>query len=123
MSKNPTNRHRSRHVEVKVHYLCDLVPDGHVELVKCAGTQNVSDFLTKSLLATRPAFEKHRESFSVCGVPLTNIAPVMAFSCLSSYLFLSSLGNRDVQESKDILYNPHKGRVKYRRIREGFQGP
>ena len=59
MSENPTNRDRSRHVDVKVHYLRDLVRDGHVKLVKCAGTQNVSDALTKSL--SRPAFEKHRE--------------------------------------------------------------
>jgi hypothetical protein len=73
MSENPTNlvcldrsrtltstcRDRSRHVDVKVHYLHDLVRDGHVKLVKCAGTQNVSDALTKSL--AKPAFEKHRE--------------------------------------------------------------
>ena len=57
MSENPTNRDRSRHVDVKVHYLRDLVRDGHVKLVKCAGTQNISDSLTKSL----PDFEKHRE--------------------------------------------------------------
>jgi hypothetical protein len=40
-SKNPANRDRSRHVDVKVHYLRDLVRDGHVKHVKCAGTQNV----------------------------------------------------------------------------------
>ena len=40
-------------------YLRDLVRDGHVKRVKCAGTQNVSDALTKSL--ARPAFAKHRE--------------------------------------------------------------
>ena len=33
--------------------------NGHVKLVKCAGTQNVSDVLTTTL--ERPAFEKHRE--------------------------------------------------------------
>jgi hypothetical protein len=30
-----------------------------VKLIKCAGTQNVADALTKSL--PRPAFHKHRE--------------------------------------------------------------
>ena len=59
MSENPTNRDRSRHVDVKVHFLRDLVRDGHIKLVKCAGTQNVSDTLTKSL--PRPAFDKHKE--------------------------------------------------------------
>jgi hypothetical protein len=34
-------------------------PTGHVKLLKCAGPQNVSDALTKSL--PRPAVEKHRE--------------------------------------------------------------
>ncbi len=59
MSENSTNRDRSRHVDVKVHFLRDLIRDRHIKLVKCAGTQNVSDALAKSL--PRPAFEKHRE--------------------------------------------------------------
>jgi hypothetical protein len=62
MSENPTNRERSRHVDVRVHFLRDMVRDGSVELIKCAGTQNVADALTKSLTQrTRPAFRKHRE--------------------------------------------------------------
>ena len=59
MSENPTNRQRSRHVDVRVHFLRDMVRDGSVKLIKCAGTQNVADALTKSL--PRPAFHKHRE--------------------------------------------------------------
>ncbi len=83
MSENPTNRYRSRHVDVMVHYLRDLVRDGHVKLVKCAGTRNVSDALTKSLV--RPAFEKHREHMRgtrvhFFGTVETKIAPVMTYS-------------------------------------------
>jgi ABC-type branched-subunit amino acid transport system ATPase component len=59
MSENPTNRERSRHVDVRVHFLRDMVRDGSVKLIKCAGTQNVADALTKSL--PRSAFHKHRE--------------------------------------------------------------
>ena len=59
MSEKPTNRDRSRHVDVKVRSLRDLFRDGHVKLVKCAGPQYVSDAWTKSL--SRPAFEKHKE--------------------------------------------------------------
>jgi hypothetical protein len=44
---------------VKVHFLRDLVRDGHVKLLKCAEPQIVSDALTKSF--ARPAFEKRRE--------------------------------------------------------------
>ena len=36
MSKNPTNRDQSRHVDVTVHFLLDLLRDGHVKLVECA---------------------------------------------------------------------------------------
>jgi hypothetical protein len=86
ISENPTNRDRSKHVDVKVHYLRDLVRDGHVELIKCTGTQNVSDVLTKRL--TRPVLEKHREymqgtrvSFSVFFSTVdTKISPVMTYS-------------------------------------------
>ena len=53
------DRERSRHVDVRVHFLRDMVRDGSVKLIKCAGTQNVADAFTKSL--PRPAFHKHRE--------------------------------------------------------------
>ena len=49
MSENPTNRDRSRHVDVKVHFLRELVRDGQIKLVNCAGTKNMSDALTKRL--------------------------------------------------------------------------
>ena len=58
VSETPTNRDRSKHVDVKVHFLRDLVCDGHMKLFKCAGPQNVSDTLTKSL--PRPECEKLR---------------------------------------------------------------
>ena len=49
VSETPTNRDRSKHVYVKVHFLRDLVRDGHVKMLKCEGPQNVSDVLTKDL--------------------------------------------------------------------------
>jgi hypothetical protein len=58
MSENPTNRDRSRHVDVKVHYLRDLVHDDHVKLVKSSGTQTVSDTLTKSSQSVRNILSK-----------------------------------------------------------------
>jgi hypothetical protein len=59
MSENPANRERTRHVDTRVHYLRELVRDGHVKLLKCAGPQNVADALTKSL--PRPALAKHEQ--------------------------------------------------------------
>jgi hypothetical protein len=70
---------------VKAHFLRDLVRDGHVKLMKCAGPQNVSDALTKSL--PRPAFEKHREFMVGTRVPFSafyttvtkTIEPIVAY--------------------------------------------
>ena len=59
MSKNPTNRERSRQVDVRVHFFWDMVRDDTVKLIKCACTQNVANALTKSL--PKPGFHKHSE--------------------------------------------------------------
>jgi hypothetical protein len=52
MSENPANRERTRYIDTRVHYLRELVRDGHVKLLKCAGPQNVGDTLTKSLASS-----------------------------------------------------------------------
>ena len=43
MSENPVNRERSRHVDVKFHFLRERVHLGEIKLFKCLGTQNVAD--------------------------------------------------------------------------------
>ena len=50
MIENPANRERTWHVDTRVHYLRELVRDGHVKLLKCAGPQNVADTLTEALV-------------------------------------------------------------------------
>jgi hypothetical protein len=65
-----------------------MVRDGSVKLIKCAGTQNVADALTKSL--PKPAFQKHRvfmqgtaQSFSAF-YSSARVAPVAAYvSCVT----------------------------------------
>eukprot|EP00961_Rhodomonas_salina_P258649 3495212-Rhodomonas_salina.1 len=49
ISLNPVNRKFTRHIDVRHYYVHDLVTDGVMVLVKCAGTHNVADALTKSL--------------------------------------------------------------------------
>jgi len=56
MSENPVNRDRSRHVDVKFHFLRERVRAGEIKLYKCWGPLNVADALTKS--QPRPAFHK-----------------------------------------------------------------
>ena len=69
MSENPANSDRTRHVDTRVHYLRELVRDGHVKLLKCAGPQNVADAFTKSL--PRPALVKHRQYMWGTRVPFS----------------------------------------------------
>jgi hypothetical protein len=57
MSENPVNRDRSRHDDVKFHFLRKRVRAGEIKSYKCWGPLNVADALTKSL--PRPAFHKH----------------------------------------------------------------
>eukprot|EP00961_Rhodomonas_salina_P190860 2575031-Rhodomonas_salina.1 len=58
IAKNPVNRKFTRHIDVRSYYVRDLVQDGVMTLVKCAGTHNVADALTKSLQG--PAWSTHR---------------------------------------------------------------
>ena len=83
-------------MDVRVHFLRDMVRDGKVKLIKCAGTQNVADALTKSL--PKPAFHKHREfmqgtaqSFSAL-FARARVPPVVAYA--------SRVTKRDVILSK-----------------------
>jgi hypothetical protein len=48
MSENPTNRERSRHVDVRVHFLRDMVRDGSVKLIKCAVSLPFSENLSQA---------------------------------------------------------------------------
>eukprot|EP00961_Rhodomonas_salina_P265763 3592316-Rhodomonas_salina.1 len=59
ISKNPVNRKFTRHIDVRRYYVRDLVQEGTMALVKCAGTHNVADALTKSLPG--PSWSTHRQ--------------------------------------------------------------
>ncbi len=69
MSENPANRERTRHVDTRVHSFRELVREGDVKLLKCAGPQNVADALTKSL--PRPALAKHRQCMWGTRIPFS----------------------------------------------------
>ena len=58
IANNPVNRKFTRHIDVQRYFVRDLVWDGALTLVKCAGTHNVADALTKSLPG--PSWLLHR---------------------------------------------------------------
>eukprot|EP00961_Rhodomonas_salina_P209391 2826648-Rhodomonas_salina.1 len=49
IANNPVNRKFTRHIDVRCYFVWDLVRDDIMTLVKCAGTHNVANALTKSL--------------------------------------------------------------------------
>eukprot|EP00961_Rhodomonas_salina_P183597 2478218-Rhodomonas_salina.1 len=58
IANNQVNRQFTRHIDVRLYFVRDLVRDAVLTLVKCAGTLNVADALTKSLPS--PSFLLHR---------------------------------------------------------------
>ena len=63
--------------------------DGHVKFVKCSGTQNVSDVLTKNL--ARPVFEKHREHVWGTRVPFSYFFSTVENKCSNTNLDFFSI--------------------------------
>lgn len=49
LSKNPLMYERSKHIDVRFHFLRDLTKDRAVELVHCRSQDQVADLMTKPL--------------------------------------------------------------------------
>ena len=64
LSKNHVLHGRSKHLDVKYHFLRDLTNDGVINLVYCRSEDQIADILTKPLKF--PAFQKLRELPRVC---------------------------------------------------------
>ena len=54
MAKNPEFHKRSKHVDIRWHWVRDLVNDGYVNIVDCRDPEQTADVLTKAL--TKPKF-------------------------------------------------------------------
>ena len=64
LSKIPVLHSRSKHIDVKYHFLKDLTNDGLINLVYCRSEDQVADIFTKPLKF--PAFLKLRKLLGVC---------------------------------------------------------
>ncbi|KAK9907798.1 hypothetical protein M0R45_000739 [Rubus argutus] len=64
--KNPVLHGRSKHIDVRFHFLRDLTKDGVVEFVHCTTENQVADVMTKPLKLDM--FLKLREQLGVCTV-------------------------------------------------------
>jgi hypothetical protein len=67
LSKNPVLHGRSKHIDVRFHFLRDLTREGAVELVYCGTQEQLADIMTKPLPLA--AFQKFRNQLGVCEIP------------------------------------------------------
>ncbi|PNY09558.1 hypothetical protein L195_g006112, partial [Trifolium pratense] len=64
LSKNPIMHGRSKHIDVRYHFLRDLTKDNVIELVHCRSEDQLADILTKPLKFD--SFCKLREGLGIC---------------------------------------------------------
>jgi hypothetical protein len=70
LSKNPVMHGRSKHIDVRFHFLRDLTMDGIVKLEFCCSKDQLADIMTKPL--TLEVFTRLRELLGVCTAPILN---------------------------------------------------
>ncbi|KAM1668042.1 hypothetical protein ACFX2K_047430 [Malus domestica] len=70
LSKNPVMHGRSKHIDVRFHFLRNLIKDEVVELLQCSTQEQVADILTKPLRLE--VFMKMRSLMGVCEYPGIN---------------------------------------------------
>ena len=62
MAENPLSSGRSKHIDMRWHFLRDLVESGDAKIVHVASEWQYADVLTKALLAT--LFKRHRAALT-----------------------------------------------------------
>ncbi|KAL3733007.1 hypothetical protein ACJRO7_022519 [Eucalyptus globulus] len=66
LSKNPVLHGRSKHIDVKYHFLRDLTKDKVIDLVFCRSEDQLADLFTKPLKVS--TFQKLRKLLGVCSL-------------------------------------------------------
>lgn len=67
LSKNLVMHGRSKHIDVRYHFLRDLTRDGVVKMIYCHTQEQLADIMTKPLPLAN--FEKLRALMGVCQEP------------------------------------------------------
>jgi hypothetical protein len=63
LAKNPIAHGRSKHIEIRFHYIREQVSKGKLELAYCNTKEQLADILTKPLKIQR--FEELRKALSI----------------------------------------------------------
>ena len=48
LSKNPVNRQRSKHIDIRYHFVRDILQEGKIDIKYCPTEHMVADVLTKA---------------------------------------------------------------------------
>lgn len=72
LAKNPTFHFRTKHTQLRYHFIRSLVDDGVLSLEKIQGNKNPTDMLTKTVTIDKLklAFKIDEGRSSCCGIPL-----------------------------------------------------
>ena len=70
MSENPVFHDKSKHIEIKYHYIRDMVQRGAVKLQYVATEEQIADVLTKPLAKVN--FEYFREKLGVLQIEVSS---------------------------------------------------
>lgn len=76
LSKNPVLHGRSKHIDVRFHFLREMSKEGIVDLIYCASEEQLADLMTKPLKLG--VFMKLRNSLGVCSEIEVNCKPEAA---------------------------------------------
>jgi hypothetical protein len=64
LSRNHVMHGRSKHIDVRFHFLRDLTKSGSVQLVHCSSIDQVADIMTKAL--SLESFSRNRDKLGLC---------------------------------------------------------
>lgn len=68
LAKNPRHSSRTKHIDIKFHYIRDAVAEQKIHLEYCQTNEMIADILTKGL--ARPQFEKLRSELGVTKIDI-----------------------------------------------------